>query len=205
MPDSTDDRRDGPDPKRRITDLAALKVFTHPLRIELWRALNVVRTATASQLAEQVDEAVSLVSYHLRKMAEHGFIEEAAGESSDGRERWWRPSEENSFTFRTADFDGNPEGAAVAAAVLRQLLATRYARYTAYLDEAGSWPTAWSDAAFTSEFLSRLTSAELQQAEREFTDLAERWKEHGRQAEAAGNTEGREHVALHVYGFPFRP
>ncbi len=191
--------------KSRITDLAALKVFTHPLRIELWRALNAVRTATASQLADQVDEAVSLVSYHLRKMADHGFIEEAAGESSDGRERWWRPSEENTFTFRTSDFADNPEGAAVATAVVRQLQATRYARYTAYIDEAGSWPKEWSDAAFSSEYLTKLTAAELRQAEAELTAVAERWRDHGRAAEAAGDTEGREHVAVHLYGFPFRP
>lgn len=193
------------DSGRRITDLAALKVFTHPLRIELWRALNVVRTATASQLADQVDEAVSLVSYHLRKMADHGFIEEAAGESSDGRERWWRPSQENAFTFRTSDFADNPEGAAVATAVVRQLQATRYARYTAYVDEAGTWPRKWSDAAFSSEYLPRLTAAELQQAAEEFGALAERWLEHGRKAEADGDTEGREQVAIHLYGFPFRP
>lgn len=193
------------DSGRRITDLAALKVFTHPLRIELWRALNVARTATASQLAEQVDEAVSLVSYHLRKMADHGFIEEAAGESSDGRERWWRPSQENAFTFRTSDFADNPEGAAVATAVVRHLQATRYARYTAYVDEAGAWPKKWSDAAFTSEYLPRLNAAELQQAAEEFGALAERWLEHGRRAETGGDTEGREQVAIHLYGFPFRP
>ena len=188
----------------RITDLAALKVFTHPLRIELWRALNATRTATASQLADQVDEAVSLVSYHLRKMADHGFIEEAAGASSDGRERWWRPSEENTFTFRTSDFADNPEGAAVATAVVRQLQATRYARYAAYVDEVGAWPKQWSDAAFSSEYLPRLTTSELQQAAEEFGALAERWTEHGRKAEAAGDTDGREHVAIHLYGFPFR-
>jgi DNA-binding transcriptional ArsR family regulator len=82
------------DETRWITDVKALKVFTHPLRIKLYRALHASRKATASQLAEQVDEAVSLVSYHLRKLAEHGFIVEAPDESSDARERWWQPSSE---------------------------------------------------------------------------------------------------------------
>ena len=49
--------------------------------MQLYRALCVARTATASQLADQVDEAVSLVSYHLRKLAEHGLIEEAEPQS----------------------------------------------------------------------------------------------------------------------------
>lgn len=77
---------------RRITDLGTLKAISHPLRMRLYRALFVARTATASQLADQVDEAVSLVSYHLRKLADHGLIEEAEARSADGRERWWQPS-----------------------------------------------------------------------------------------------------------------
>lgn len=188
---------------RLITDLAALKVFTHPLRIELWRALSAVRAATASQLADQVDEAVSLVSYHLRKMAEHGFIEKAEGESSDGRERWWRTSEEKTFSYRTSDFT-DPEGASVATAIARRLLATRSADYSAFLDETAAWPVEWSDASFSSEHLPCLTAAELTAAQEELTALLERWTDHGRRAEAAGDTEGRERVAIHLYGFPFR-
>ena len=77
---------------RRITDVDTLKAFGHPLRMKLYRALYVARTATASQLAEQVDEAVSLVSYHLRKLADHGLIEAAEPQGADGRERWWQTS-----------------------------------------------------------------------------------------------------------------
>ena len=34
--------------------------------------------------------------------------------------------------------------------------------------------------------------------------LVRKYDEKGRAAEAAGDTEGRENVALHMYGFPFR-
>lgn len=77
---------------RRVSDLETLKAFGHPLRMKLYRALYISREATASQLAEQVDEAVSLVSYHLRKLADHGLIEEAEQQGRDGRERWWQPA-----------------------------------------------------------------------------------------------------------------
>lgn len=43
---------------RRVDDLDTLKAFGHPLRMKLYRALFISRTATASQLAEQVDSAV---------------------------------------------------------------------------------------------------------------------------------------------------
>ncbi|MFD8071406.1 winged helix-turn-helix domain-containing protein [Streptomyces sp. NPDC059718] len=190
---------------RRITDLDALKVFTHPLRIELYRALFTARTATASQLADQVDEAVSLVSYHLRKLAAHGFITEAPGQSSDGRERWWKVSSERGFTFRTSDFADRPEGAAVMGEVTRQLLATRYARYAAYLDQQLAWDKEWTDASFSSEYMPRLTAQEMRRFGDELGELVMRWVDRGRAAEEAGDTEGREHVAVHLYGFPHRP
>jgi hypothetical protein len=197
--------RDPYDDAKRITDLDALKVFTHPLRIRLYRALYAVREATASQLADQVDEAVSLVSYHLRKMAAHSFIDEAPGHGSDGRERWWKVSSEHGFSFRSSDFADRPEGVAVLSQVTRQLLATRAERYERYLDQQAAWPSEWSNASFSSEFMPRLTAAELQEMADEIGALMRRWNERGLAAEEAGHTEGREHVAVQMYGFPYRP
>ena len=191
------------DPER-ITDLDALKVFTHPLRIRLYRALYTAREATASHLADQVDEAVSLVSYHLRKMAAHGFIVEAPGHGGDGRERWWKVSSERGWSFRSADFADRPEGAAVLSEVTRQLLATRAERYEQYLDEQGAWPSEWTNASFSSEYMPRLTAGELQEMADEIGELMHRWTDRGRAAEEAGDTQDREHVAVQMYGFPFR-
>jgi DNA-binding transcriptional ArsR family regulator len=188
----------------RVTDIDALKVFTHPLRIKLYRALTVARKATASQLGEQVDEAPSLVSYHLRKLAAHGFIVEAPGGSSDGRERWWQVSSERGFSFRSTDFADRPEGAAVMSAVTRQIVTSRYERYMAHLDESAAWPREWMETEFSSEYLASLTAAELGRLAEEMDALVRRWIDHGRAAVEAGDREGREHVSLHLYGFPFR-
>ncbi|MFJ4846006.1 MULTISPECIES: helix-turn-helix domain-containing protein [unclassified Streptomyces] len=192
------------DHPHRITDLDALKVFTHPLRIRLYRALFTARTATASQLADQVDEAVSLVSYHLRKLAAHGFIAEAPGHSSDARERWWKVTTERGITFRSSDFVDRPEGAAVMSEVTRHLLATRYERYASYLDQQHAWGKEWSDAGFSSEYLPRLTVEETRQLGAELDELMTRWADRARAAEDTGDTAGREHVAVHLYGFPYR-
>lgn len=189
----------------RITDLDALKVFTHPLRIRLYRALFTARAATASHLADQVDEAVSLVSYHLRKMAAHGFIEQAPDIGADGRERWWKVSSERGFSYRTADFADRPEGVAVLSQVTRQLLATRAERYEQFLDQQAAWPPEWTNASFSSEYMPLLTAAELQEMAEELGQLIQRWSERGRSAERAGDTAGREHVSVQMYGFPFRP
>ncbi|MFJ2742271.1 helix-turn-helix domain-containing protein [Streptomyces sp. NPDC087440] len=188
---------------RRITDLDALKVFTHPLRIELYRALFTGGAATASRLADQVGEAVSLVSYHLRKMAGHGFIVEAPEASKDGRERWWRV--ERGFTFRNSDFGDSPESVAVVGQVTRQLLRARQERYDTYLDDSASWGKEWVDAAFNWEYMPRLTVTEFQQLSAEMQELITAYRDRGRAAEAAGDTEGREQVSVQVFGFPFRP
>ncbi|MFE2098120.1 MULTISPECIES: helix-turn-helix domain-containing protein [unclassified Streptomyces] len=188
---------------RPITDVGTLKAFAHPLRMKLYRALCVADKATASHLADQVDEAVSLVSYHLRKLAEHGLIEEAEPQSGDGRERWWQPSSEG-VSIRDGDFRDAPDKAAVHLAATRLFHDQRAEMYRRYLDERATWSAEWNAAAPDSESLLRLTAAELDALRQELIALVRKYDERGRSAEAAGETEGREHVALHVSGFPFR-
>ncbi|ARQ67991.1 winged helix-turn-helix domain-containing protein [Streptomyces marincola] len=189
----------------RVTDLSRLKAFTNPLRMQLYRLLYAAGSATASQLADQVDQAPSLVSYHLRKLAEHGFVAEASGRSADGRERWWQVATEEGWGFQSSDFSGTPEGAAVVGAVTRSILDGRVAQYRAYLDQAPAWGKEWTDASFSAEWMLDLTPAELAELSDELRELSRRWRERGRAARAAGDTEQRENVAVHLYGFPFRP
>ncbi|MFD6291352.1 ArsR/SmtB family transcription factor [Streptomyces sp. NPDC060205] len=186
-----------------ITDLGTLKALAHPLRMQLYRGLCVARTATASQLAEQVDEAVSLVSYHLRKLAEHGLIEAADPQSGDARERWWQPATQG-VSIRDKDFRDAPERAAAHLAATRLFHQQRSDMYRRYLDERLTWGPEWNSAAPDNESLLRLTAAELAELSAELLALAKKYDEKGRAAEAAGDTEGRENVALHALAFPFR-
>ncbi|ARF72761.1 transcriptional regulator [Kitasatospora albolonga] len=188
----------------QITELSRLKAFTNPLRMQLYRLLYTAGTATASQLAEQADLAPSLVSYHLRKLAEHGFVAEASGRSTDGRERWWQVASEQGWGFRGSDFADTPEGAAVVGTVTRGIHENRTAQYRTYLDQTAAWGAEWTDAAFSSEWLMDLTPAELAEMNDELQVIARRWRERSKAAQATGDTEGREHVSVHLYGFPFR-
>ncbi|MGW2822615.1 ArsR/SmtB family transcription factor [Streptomyces sp. NPDC001443] len=188
---------------RAITDVGTLKALAHPLRMKLYRGLCVADRATASQLAEQVDEAVSLVSYHLRKLAEHGLIEEAVPQSADGRERWWQPASEG-VSIRDQDFRDAPERAAAHLAATRLFHDQRAEMYRRYLDERSTWGPEWNSAAPDSESLLRLKPTELDALRQELVALLTRYDERSRVAAAAGDTEGRENVAVHVYGFPFR-
>ncbi|MFF8730784.1 helix-turn-helix domain-containing protein [Streptomyces sp. NPDC015171] len=187
---------------RSITDVGTLKALAHPLRMKLYRALCVADKATASHLADQVDEAVSLVSYHLRKLAGHGLIEEADPQSADGRERWWQPSSQG-VSIRDKDFRDAPDKAAAHLAATRLFHEQRADLYRRYLDERSTWSPEWNAAAPDTESLLRLTAGELDALRQELLALVRKYDELGRAA-ADGDTEGREHVALHVYGFPFR-
>jgi len=189
---------------RRITDVGTLKALAHPLRMKLYRALIVARAATASQLGEQVDEAPSLVSYHLRKLAEHGLIEEAEARSGDGRERWWQPASDG-ISIHDEDFRDAPERAAAHTAAARLFFDQRIEMYRRFLDERGHWGAEWNDAVHDSETMVKLTAPELAQLNKDMQDLLKKYDAQARAREAAGETQGREHVALHVYGFPFRP
>ncbi|MFG2644211.1 ArsR/SmtB family transcription factor [Streptomyces sp. NPDC048370] len=189
---------------RRITDLGTLKAISHPLRMRLYRALFVARTATASQLADQVDEAVSLVSYHLRKLADHGLIEEAENPSTDGRERWWRPSSYG-VSVHDEDMRGAPELVAASDALGRTVNEQRVELHRRFLDERLTWSGEWRSASVSSEWLPRLTAAELAALGQELDTVLRKYDERARAAEAAGDTEGRENVAVHLHGFPYRP
>lgn len=195
--------KEGKERDRRITDVGTLKALAHPLRAQLYRGLTIARVATASQLAEQVDEAVSLVSYHLRKLAEHGLVEEAEPQRADGRERWWQPSSDG-LRIHDEDFRDAPEKAAAHTAASRLFSAQRADMYHRYLDGRAHWSAEWNAAADSSESNLRLTPAELTELNRELLAVLRRYEEQGRAADAAGDREGRENVQVQTYAFPFR-
>ena len=57
-----------------ITDPRLAKALAHPLRIEILRRLD-ERTASPSEIADEVGAPLTHVSYHVRKLASLGLIE----------------------------------------------------------------------------------------------------------------------------------
>jgi len=72
----------------RLTDARSMRALAHPLRIELFERLAIEAEATASELAPLVGSTPSNCSFHLRTLAEAGFIERVPGHT--GRHRPWR-------------------------------------------------------------------------------------------------------------------
>ena len=75
--------------KRTIElDARTLRAIAHPLRMRMLGILRTEGPATATSLAARLGESSGTTSWHLRQLAEHGFIEEDS-ERGNRRDRWW--------------------------------------------------------------------------------------------------------------------
>ena len=70
-------------------DIAGLRALSHPVRLRMLGLLRTEGPATATSLAQRLGLNTGATSYHLRQLAQHGFIEEDP-ERGTGRDRWWR-------------------------------------------------------------------------------------------------------------------
>src|ERR1700685_2938669 len=73
---------------RKITDARTLRALAHPVRIAIFEQLAFGGAMTATEVGEQIGESPTTCSFHLRQLAEYGFVEEAGG--GTGRSRPWR-------------------------------------------------------------------------------------------------------------------
>lgn len=84
--------RMAPDPPPLLDDHDRMRAVSHPAR---WRVLQELwngSVLTSTDAAELVGLSPSAMSYHLRRLAALGLVEQSP--SADGRERPWRASTE---------------------------------------------------------------------------------------------------------------
>lgn len=104
------------------TDPRQIRALAHPIRLALLDFLGTVEQATATECAEAIGESVASCSFHLRSLAQHGYIE--PGERV-GRSKPWRKVH-SSYTQR---IDPNTPGSDTAVAEMaRQSFARESAR-----------------------------------------------------------------------------
>jgi DNA-binding transcriptional ArsR family regulator len=179
-----------------LTDPRQMRALAHPLRLRLLGMLRMDGPATATTLADEVDESPALVSYHLRQLASHGFIHEAADLARDGRERWWRASHRGT-TWSHASFMASPEHAS-AATLLMSEIAERYADAArVWLADSANWSREWIEVSDMSDWLLELNPAQAHRMHDELVSVIERYV-----AEPAG--EGAERVRTIVHVLPNR-
>ncbi|MFC5666872.1 ArsR/SmtB family transcription factor [Kitasatospora misakiensis] len=184
-------------PPRRL-DARSLRGLAHPLRMQIFELLNLDGPATATRLAERLGENTGTVSWHLRHLAEHGFIEEETGRGTK-RERWWRrvpvPNR-----LDTADFRHDPNSRGAVSLYLHQIVQQYFNRINDYIAE--DWPDEWRDVGTIADWSRlRLTPDQLRALNEELSAVVER---HLTAPDAEPDPEALP-IVVQLQSFPRRP
>jgi DNA-binding transcriptional ArsR family regulator len=151
----------------------ALRALSHPVRLRMLGMLRTDGPATASRLADRLGLNSGATSYHLRQLAEHGFVVDDPGRGN-ARERWWRAAHRS--THVPDDYGGGP-AARDAQQAFSQAIAVTYASQIQQAVEAEpTLPEQWRPAADFSDWSLRLTPAEARRLLEELHAVVERFR-----------------------------
>jgi DNA-binding transcriptional ArsR family regulator len=186
-------------------DASSLRALAHPLRLQLLGLLRSDGPATASQLGVRTGQSSGATSYHLRQLAQHGFVvdDDTRG---NGRDRWWRAA------HRSTQFDVFPDADEESAALGEQYLRVVAGFYARRLDAAiaalptleGDLGDGWQDAFTMSDLQLRLTRDEALAMIAELEEIAARYR-HDNPETRTDAPGGAERVVLQFQVLPVVP
>ena len=180
----------------RITTEDALRALAHPLRLRLLGLLRAEGPSTATRLAERVGESSGSASYHLRRLAAAGFVEEVP-ELGTRRQRWWKASHRET-AWSPATFLGSPGARSADLAIRREVLRWQQITLQQWLIEEPAWGDDWVDAAASSDHLLTMTADELRSFREEYLGLVARYTGH------PDDERPRQRVVAFFNAFPVR-
>ena len=128
-------------------DAPRLKAMAHPLRMRILQLLELHRRASVTSLSDELGESTAAISYHLRQLARHGFVEEfepddlsVEGRPTPGRkQRWWRMAVDQ-IHMTGFDFFQDEDTREAAGFITRELQSDRNRRMSHWLVTATQWP-----------------------------------------------------------------
>ncbi|GAA3833202.1 helix-turn-helix domain-containing protein [Nocardioides panacisoli] len=134
---------------------AMLKALTHPVRVRLLGLLRAEGPATATTLATRLGLNTGATSYHLRQLAQHGFVEDDH-ERGNGRDRWWRAAHQATRTETPPPGDREAEETFDAYAQAVAVVMTEQLQRA--VEERPVLPEEWRRASTLSDWGLRLTA-----------------------------------------------
>jgi predicted ArsR family transcriptional regulator len=178
-------------------DVTSLRGIAHPLRVRILGLLREHGPSTATRLAERLGQSTGATSYHLRQLAQYGFVVEEVGRGA-GRERWWRAAHQRTIV----DVEETARAApAETEAYLRSVAAAYAERVDRWLGEWPALPSEWSQAATLSNWPLRLTPAEAKELHDRLIELITSYRQDPEGRPDA--PDGAERVQVQLQLMPF--
>lgn len=156
-----------------LTSAKQMRALAHPLRMRVLGELRINGPRTVGALCDVFDEAPGTLSYHLGKLAEFGFIEEASQQSTDRRERWWQAVHE--FTNISASPDAPADERMAMTVVRHQIIDGYSATLHRAVDADSALPPEWAKPSGSSDIAAYLTAEEFAQASDELQQVLQKW------------------------------
>lgn len=176
-------------------DAGRLKALAHPLRIQLLELLRTYGPATATELAQRIEQTTSgTTSWHLRRLAEHGFVREAP-EQPNGRERRWEAAHQ--VTSLDPATMLAPENRIASVEFLQHVLDAQISWIRAWLAELHTADPAWVQASLFHDRLLRLSPDRLAALGAELQRVLDTY-----QSEADETDADARRVAVVVHAIP---
>ncbi|MGO8500741.1 ArsR/SmtB family transcription factor [Rhizobium leguminosarum] len=187
---------------RVVPDPTALKALAHPVRLRMLGMLRIDGPATATQLAARLGLNSGATSYHLRQLAQYGFIEEAPHASR--RDRWWRASHELT-SVPPSEAEG--EALDLDIAFNQAALSLQVGQMQQALEEYAELPAEWRKATAADDIIIPMTAAQAEALTKRLSDII---LEAMRAAPPLGAAASQEsgmvpfYVMLHAFPYPGR-
>ncbi len=132
-----------------------MKALAHPVRMDVLELLVTHGAMTASDAAATLGQTPANVSWHLHKLAEHGFVRQATG--GPGRRRPWKAVAES------LSWGDDAEDTTAAASLQDVAIERELQRLRAALANADRESAAWRAAMSVNQSLLWLTAEEARE------------------------------------------
>lgn len=176
-------------------DPQALRALAHPVRLRILGLLRMDGPATATGLATRLGLNSGATSYHLRQLAQHGFVIDELGRGS-GRERWWRAAHQSTRT--SEETLSSAAGREASDAMSQAVAVVHTEQLQRAVEERSLLPTPWRRASMLSDWGMRLTPEHAEQLTKALFEVIDGWQEDPADAESAEDFV----VVLHAYPRP---
>jgi DNA-binding transcriptional ArsR family regulator len=174
----------------------AAKALAHPLRSRLLTALRRGGPASATALAAELSTNTGATSYHLRRLADVGLVEDT--EEGRGKERLWRAATE-SHGWSSSAFGDDEDARTALGWLVRDYHRQFDSAYAHWLDVEEEWPEQWRDGTGMSDAWVEVTPEQLTTVQQEIEAVLIRHRLAG-----AGDPRARR-IHLWRFTFPLEP